>query len=79
MGALALVALALPRTRQRIRGAPYAIWVIPVLAIVTIVVLSGNIRYRASIEPFTILLASIAVTAFLERVGRGHGLDEARA
>jgi 4-amino-4-deoxy-L-arabinose transferase-like glycosyltransferase len=63
--ALALVALCMRRTWS----APKVVWLTPVFAFVPIVLLSGFIRYRASIEPFTVLLASFAVTVGLERLG----------
>jgi 4-amino-4-deoxy-L-arabinose transferase-like glycosyltransferase len=64
-GALAIAAVFLARTRR----APWLVWLIPLVVFITIALVSGNIRYRASIEPFTILLASVAVTTGLERLG----------
>jgi hypothetical protein len=63
LDALALIALALPATRR----APKALWLFPAMAGLTIVSLSGNIRYRATIEPFTVLLASVTAAWVLER------------
>jgi hypothetical protein len=49
------------------RRAPLAVWTIPVLAYVFIVVfLPASIRYRASIEPFFILLASLALAPVID-------------
>jgi hypothetical protein len=62
---IAIAALFLRRTWT----APKVIWIAPILAFLGIILLSGFIRYRASIEPFTILLASVAVTAFATRIG----------
>jgi hypothetical protein len=42
-----------------------------VLACLIILVLSGNIRYRASIEPFTVLLASVAIARIVAWYGVG--------
>jgi 4-amino-4-deoxy-L-arabinose transferase-like glycosyltransferase len=64
LDALALVGLALGVTR----GVPRVIWLVPVLAWLAIVLLSGNIRYRASIEPFTVLLAAAGAVALTGRL-----------
>lgn len=51
------------------RRVPLAVWAIPVLTYVFMVItLPASIRYRASLEPFFILLASLPVAAVLERV-----------
>jgi 4-amino-4-deoxy-L-arabinose transferase-like glycosyltransferase len=64
---LAVAALFLPMTRR----APKSVWLFPVLACLIILVLSGNIRYRASIEPFTVLLASVTLARILAWYGVG--------
>jgi hypothetical protein len=64
---LAVAALFLPMTRR----APRSVWLFPVLACLIILVLSGNIRYRASIEPFTVLLASVTLARILAWYGVG--------
>jgi hypothetical protein len=64
---LAIVALFLPLTRR----APKSVWLFPVLACLIILVLSGNIRYRASIEPFTVLLASVTLARIFAWYGVG--------
>jgi hypothetical protein len=48
------------------RNAPRAVWWVPVLAFLTIILLSGDIRYRASIEPFTVLFASVAIAKIID-------------
>jgi 4-amino-4-deoxy-L-arabinose transferase-like glycosyltransferase len=63
--ALAVAALFLGAVRRL----PKAIWLFPALAFLTIVMLSGNIRYRASLEPFSVLLASFAVATVMARLG----------
>jgi 4-amino-4-deoxy-L-arabinose transferase-like glycosyltransferase len=63
--ALAVVALFLGATKR----IPKAIWLFPALAFLTVIVLSGNIRYRASLEPFSVLLASFTVARVVERLG----------
>jgi 4-amino-4-deoxy-L-arabinose transferase-like glycosyltransferase len=62
---LAIVALFLRRTWE----APKVIWLVPIVAFIPIILLSGFIRYRASIEPFTVLLAAVTVTAAIQRLG----------
>jgi 4-amino-4-deoxy-L-arabinose transferase-like glycosyltransferase len=61
---LAVVALFLRRTWT----APRVVWLIPILAFVPIALISGFLRYRASIEPFTLLLATVTVVHYAERL-----------
>jgi hypothetical protein len=53
-----------------VRRSPKAFWVFPVTAGVGLVLVSANIRYRASIEPFLVLLAAAAIAGLLERIPR---------
>jgi 4-amino-4-deoxy-L-arabinose transferase-like glycosyltransferase len=63
-GALAVVGAFSKRARQ----VPFAIWLIPILLYVALVVpLPGSIRYRASLEPFITLLASLALAPLVDR------------
>jgi hypothetical protein len=57
--ALALVALA----RGRARGSPLWLWAIPILLFLSTAPILGNPRYRASIDPFLVLLAALAIQA----------------
>jgi 4-amino-4-deoxy-L-arabinose transferase-like glycosyltransferase len=51
------------------RRVPLAVWAIPVLTYVFMVItLPASIRYRASLEPFFVLLAALPVAAVLDRV-----------
>lgn len=50
------------------RGVPWPVLVFPLLAIGFHSVVSGEIRYRATFEPFTVLLAAAAVVAVLDRI-----------
>jgi 4-amino-4-deoxy-L-arabinose transferase-like glycosyltransferase len=59
---LALIGIMLPLSRR----APRVVWLIPALAFVLIIFVSGNIRYRASIEPYFVLLAAVTLTAAWE-------------
>lgn len=53
------------------RRVHFAIWLIPILMYAFIVTtLPASIRYRASIEPYFVLLASLVVTAGLDRLER---------
>jgi hypothetical protein len=64
MFALALVGAFLPAARR----APFAVWLTPLMLFVFIVfTLPASIRYRASIEPYFVLLASLTVVAVLDR------------
>lgn len=68
LGMLALAAFG-TRTR-RVRTVPLAIWIIPITLLGFMVVfLPFSIRYRSLIEPFTILLASAALLAGIDRWG----------
>ena len=62
--ALAIVGAFLRRARQT----PLAIWLIPlVIYVFMVITLPASIRYRASIEPFFILLASLSLVAAYDR------------
>ncbi len=53
------------------RRVHFAVWLIPILMYGFIVLtLPASIRYRASIEPYFVLLASLPVTAGLDRLER---------
>jgi 4-amino-4-deoxy-L-arabinose transferase-like glycosyltransferase len=62
--ALAIAGLFLADTWR----APRAIWLFPLFAVLTIILLAGNIRYRASIEPFSVLLAGVTLALLGERL-----------
>lgn len=51
-----------------LRRAPKALWLFPVLAFVNIILILGAIRYRASIEPFTVMMGAVGVLWLGERV-----------
>jgi 4-amino-4-deoxy-L-arabinose transferase-like glycosyltransferase len=56
------------------RRAPTALWAIPLLMVVQIaVLLPANVRYRASVEPYLLLLASLALAPAVERIARARG------
>jgi hypothetical protein len=52
---------------RRARSAPLPIWLTPALFAVVTVPTLGTTRYRAPLEPFLVLLASLAATALLDR------------
>lgn len=64
VGLAAVVGLA----AKALRRTPPAVFVFPALVIVLHAFLSGTIRYRASIEPFTVLLAAFGVVAVVDRL-----------
>jgi len=75
--ALAVVGAFSPLARK----APLAVWAIPVLAYLGIALtLPANVRYRASIEPFTVLLAALALVPVVEKLlapaSRGSADDD---
>ena len=49
------------------RGVPWWLWIVPVLLFVTVVWISGDIRYRVPIEPFAIWAAAYAVANVTDR------------
>lgn len=61
---LALIGAALPATRR----APLFLWAAPTLVFVSALVVSGKTRYRVVIDPFIILLASLALLAAWDRL-----------
>jgi 4-amino-4-deoxy-L-arabinose transferase-like glycosyltransferase len=64
--AVALLALCGAFTRK-VRDAPLAVWLIPVLFVLVTIPTLGTARYRAPIEPFLVLLAAAAIAHGLER------------
>jgi hypothetical protein len=68
-GVVALGAIA-GALSKRARSVPLAVWLIPVLFVLVTIPTLGTPRYRAPIEPFLVLLASLAVTGALDRWSR---------
>jgi 4-amino-4-deoxy-L-arabinose transferase-like glycosyltransferase len=65
-----LIAAAFGAFTKRARQVPFAIWLMPLLVYASIaLLLPANVRYRASIEPFTVFLASVALLPIIERLG----------
>lgn len=66
-----VLASAIIGSRQRAtRRVPGAVWLTPVLIYAFMMVfLPASMRYRASLEPYFVLLASVAVVAGAERFG----------
>jgi 4-amino-4-deoxy-L-arabinose transferase-like glycosyltransferase len=44
------------------RGAPWWLWVVPLLLFVSVIAISSDLRYRVPIEPFLIWPAAVALT-----------------
>jgi hypothetical protein len=65
--ALALIALAGALTAGA-RRAPRWLWLVPIVLFATVIVAGSEIRYRAPVEPFIVLLAALAI----------HSLSQAR-
>lgn len=65
---LVLAAAVVGAFLRAARRAPLALWLVPVVIFVFMVVtLPASIRYRASLEPFLIFLAALAVVAAYDR------------
>ena len=60
---LALLALAIGAHRAM----PKVVWLLPFAAAVTTVLVFGMMRYRASVEPFSVMLAAVALVALWDR------------
>lgn len=61
--ALAVVGAFLPATRR----APPWLWAIPLVFWLSVILLVGETRFRAPIDPFVVLLAAVALTSAWER------------
>ena len=70
--ALALVAL-LGALTAGARRAPRWLWLVPLLLFAAVVVAGSEIRYRAPVEPFVVLLAALALVSLRERRAAGRG------
>lgn len=57
---------------ERGRALPLGIWLVPVLFVMVTIPTLGTLRYRAPIEPYLVLLASVALVGLADRV-RGFG------
>jgi Dolichyl-phosphate-mannose-protein mannosyltransferase len=77
---LALLAVAgiVVGVRQR-RAGPLWMWAIPILIALSTVVLSGAPRYRATIDPFLVMLAGLAIAAALGKAAARERLEDAEA
>jgi 4-amino-4-deoxy-L-arabinose transferase-like glycosyltransferase len=64
LGLAALVGLA----TRRVRRAAGAVLAFPLMVTVVLCLVSGEIRYRASIEPFTVMLAAAGIVATFDRL-----------
>jgi 4-amino-4-deoxy-L-arabinose transferase-like glycosyltransferase len=53
---------------RRLRRIPRSFWITPILFYLGLVAVDGNIRYRAILEPFLILLAGVALVEGFEWV-----------
>lgn len=59
---------------RRVRTVPFGVWLVPILFTAALIVVAGNTRYRAPIEPFLLLLAASAVAAGIDSLrGRAAG------
>lgn len=67
--ALALLALAGAATRAARGGPKWLMLLAPLLLWLSVVVISGDVRYRLPLEPFVVWLAALAVVAAWERQG----------
>jgi hypothetical protein len=58
----------------RARGSPGFLWLLPVLLVVSVLFLWGDLRYRALVEPFLVLLAAAGLVGLVDaaRARRGR-------
>ena len=64
---LVLFALVDPRSRRRVRDAPWWLWLVPALLVASTVFLFGNPRHRAGVDPFLVMVAAVAACSIWER------------
>jgi uncharacterized membrane protein len=78
--ALAAAALLTRRGRELIRRAPLWVWLFPALLLASSVLLLGNPRYRAPLDPFLVMLAAAAIATARPpwRSGRSTSSSEPR-
>ena len=65
---LALLALVGAATMAARRAPPLWLWLVPLLLLIATVPIVGEIRMRAPIDPFLVLLSSLALSHGWERV-----------
>jgi hypothetical protein len=79
-GFFPLAALALVGAGTRAaRRAPAWLWLVPLLLAIATVPIVGEVRFRAPIDPFLILLAALALTAGWERLRRRGERERSRS
>jgi hypothetical protein len=67
---VALVGVFAMVTRRLSRPSPAAfVWLVPIVLLFSTVFLVGGIRYRAPLDPFLVMLASVPLTALATRLG----------
>jgi 4-amino-4-deoxy-L-arabinose transferase-like glycosyltransferase len=79
VAALALLALVARRGRRGLARAPLWLWLFPALMFASSVLLLGNPRYRAPIDPFLALAAGVGVAEVLRRGPRPAAPGAGRA
>jgi hypothetical protein len=68
LGSLAYLALAVAGAfTAAARSAPRWLWLMPALMLLSVVFVVGEMRFRAQIDPFLVLLAALALTAWRPR------------
>ena len=75
LGTLVLLLLAAAGVaRGALRRAPLAVWLAPVLLVVSVAVTVSAVRYRAPAEPFLVLAAAFALSRSdrMDRVALGR-------
>jgi hypothetical protein len=55
------------------RRAPAFLWLVPLLMWLTVVAVSGSLRFRAPVDPFIVMLAALAVDSLASAVVRRRG------
>jgi hypothetical protein len=74
LGVLAILGLAVGRRRGRGLG-PWWLWGIPATALLATVLIVGGTLKRATLDPFLIVLAALAVDAVVVRAHRAPPTD----
>jgi hypothetical protein len=73
-GFLALALIALPGALTAgARRAPSWLWLVPIVLFAAVIVAGSEIRYRAPVEPFIVLLAALAIHSLSDARRRSSG------